>query len=144
MPGVCGISKKTFTRLVEEAFVNKLICDSSGYDEDKTLGICFKNMNVTKVDSVDSRGRLMFFASSPEDALFPVKQNEYDEYYYHKVKQGLENCCSDRLAVIQNAYDSHLYYLEYFIYKVHAFGRHRSPEPLPQKLSIDKIVNTNF
>lgn len=142
MFGTYAISKRAFTRLIEESFTNPEFCKEEG-NGDVELTRCLEHVNVIKVDGLDSNGRGQFFANSPESALFPEKFDKYDEFYYHKLKQG-EECCSDRLVAIQNAYGSQLYYLEYFIYKVHAFGRHRNREPLPKKLSLEEIVRNNF
>lgn len=144
MRGVYVISRRAFTRLVEDAFSDTKICAELGGDEDIDIASCFQRISVIKVDGSDSSGRGMFFKSNPETALFPEKTDNYDEFFWHKLKQGIDNCCSDRLISIQGVVDSHLYYMEYFIYKVHAFGRHRNPEPLPPKISLDDIIKNNY
>lgn len=143
MIGDFALSKRAFTRLLEDAFTNTEICAVKG-DDDKETAKCLEHVNVIKVDGIDEHGRGRFFANNPESALFPVKFDDYDKWYWNKLKQGIDNCCSDRLILIQNSYNTHLYYLEYFIYKVHAFGRHRNREPLPPKLSLEEIVKTNY
>lgn len=142
MLGAYALSMRAFTRLVEDSFTNSDICSEMG-SPDIEISKCLEHVNVIKVDGVDRDGRGQFFASSPESALFPEKFDQYDEYYWHKLKQG-EECCSDRLVLIQNSWGTHLYYLEYFIYKVHAFGRHRNREPLPKKLTLEEIVKNNI
>lgn len=143
MIGVYILSKRAFSRLIEHAFTNPDKCGVSGYG-DPEIAKCLEHINVIKVDGIDDAGRGRFFSDNPESALFPEKFNDYDKWYWNKLKQGLDHCCSDRLIVIQNFYNTHLYYLEYFIYKVHAFGRHRNREPLPQKLSLEDVVKNNF
>lgn len=142
MIGSYAISKRAFTRLLEDSFTNSEICSETG-NADMEISKCLEHVNVVKVDGIDRDGRGQFFANSPESALFPEKFDTYDQFYWHKLKQG-EECCSDRLVLLQNAYGTHLYYLEYFIYKVHAFGRHRNPEPLPKKFTLEEIVKNNF
>lgn len=142
MYGTYAISKRAFHRLIEDSFTNSDFCKETG-NADMEVSTCLERVNVIKVDGIDNNGRGQFFANSPESALFPEKFDKYDQYYWHKLKQG-EECCSDRLVVIQNAWGSHLYYLEYFIYKVHAFGRHRNREPLPKKFNLDEVIKTNF
>lgn len=143
MIGAYVMSKRAFTRLLEEAFTNAEICEKSG-EADKEISKCLEHINVIKVDGIDEQGRGRFFENNPESALFPEKFDEYDKWYWKKLHQGIDSCCSDRLILLQNYVNAHLYYLEYFIYKVHAFGRHRNREPLPAKLSLEEIVKKNF
>jgi glycoprotein-N-acetylgalactosamine 3-beta-galactosyltransferase len=145
MIGAYALSQRAFTRLIEKALTREEICSESGDDGDKELSKCLQHVNVLQIDALDDEGKGMFFSNSPEAILFPEKTDEnYDKWFWHKLTQGPNNCCSDRLIAIQNVYNSHLYYMEYFIYKVHAFGRHRLPEPLPQKKTLDEIVKENF
>lgn len=143
MIGDYALSKRAFTRLLEDAFTNTEICELTG-DDDKEVSKCLEHINVIKVDGVDSDGRGRFFRNNPESVLFPERFDDNDKYYWHKLKQGIDNCCSDRLIALQNFRDTHLYYLEYFIYKVHTFGRHRKREALPSKLSLEEIVRNNY
>jgi hypothetical protein len=144
MIGDYVLSKRAFTRLLEDAFTNSEICELTSNDDDKEVSKCLEHINIIKVDGVDHEGRGRFFRNNPESALFPEKFDDYDKWYWTKLKQGIENCCSDRLIALQNFHNAHLYYLEYFIYKVHTFGRHRKPEPLPRKLSLEEIVKNNY
>lgn len=144
MIGDYALSKRAFNRLLEDAFTNPDICEQKAPDEDKAVAECLEHVNVIKVDGVDEQGRGRFFRNSPESALFPTKYDNHDQWYWTKLKQGIENCCSDRLIALQNFRDTHLYYLEYFIYKVHTFGRQRLPEPLPQKFSLEEVVMNNY
>lgn len=98
-----------------------------------------------QIDGVDENGRGRFFQNTQlEGALYPERFDEYDKNYWHKLKQGIGNCCSDRLIAVQGYGNEHCYYMEYFIYKVHAFGRHRKPEPLPRRFTLDELVKNNF
>lgn len=137
------LSKRAFTRLIEDAFTNPQICELTNVNDDKQMATCLQHINVIKINGIDESGRGMFFQSNPESALFPEKYDEYDKWHWNKLKQGID-CCSDRLIIIQNCYTRYLYYLEYFIYKVHVFGRHRIFEPLPQKLTLDEIIKKNY
>lgn len=143
MVGNFALSRRAMTTLLDEAFNNKHICDERG-EVDKAVARCLSAVNVMKVDGIDSSGRGQFFINNPESALFPEKFDNYDAWYWHKLKQGIDNCCSDRLVALNNNMGTHLYYLEYFIYKVHAFGRHRKREPLPKKLLLHDIVRHNY
>ncbi|CRK99852.1 CLUMA_CG013155, isoform A [Clunio marinus] len=141
MIGDYVMSKRSFVKLLEDAFTNPALCGRSG-NADKGIANCLSRINTIKIDGVDELGRGRFFESSPENALFPEKFNEYDNWYWHKLKQG-EDCCSDRLIAVQGFSDLNLYYMEYFIYKVHVFGRHRNPEPLPRKFFLEEVVKEN-
>jgi hypothetical protein len=140
MIGTYALSKRAFVRLIENGFTNFEICANSSADGDKELSKCLQHLNVIQVDALDDEGKATFFRNNPESSLFPEKQDDYDRYYWHKFQQGKDKCCSDRLITIQGCWNTYLYYLEYFIYKVHAFGRHRLPEPLPRKKSLEDIV----
>lgn len=144
MPGVWVLSKGAFTKLIGNAFKNEEICDLKGGTDDQQIAKCLEHINVIKVDGIDRYGKGMFFRNNPEAHLFPEKYDDSDKWYWHKFQQGLENCCSDRLISVQNFHNVHLYYMEYYVYKVHAFGRHRNPEPLPDKLSLEEIIRRNY
>lgn len=144
MIGVYAISKRAFTRFIEKGLVNPEICENSLSNDDKALSKCLQRLNVLQIDSVDDEGKGMFFRENPENSLFPERYSDYDKWYWTKLKQGPNNCCSDRLIAIQNVFNTHLYYFEYFIYKVHAFGRHRLPEPLPRKKNLEELIKERF
>lgn len=143
MNGAYALSKNAFTRLYEKGLTNPEICDVNATNDDQTISKCLQRLNVLQIDGIDDDGRGMFFRDNPEAALFPERQSEYDKFYWHKLTQG-PKCCSDRLTAIQGVYGTHLYYFEYFIYKVHAFGRHRLPEPLPKKKTLENIIKEKF
>jgi glycoprotein-N-acetylgalactosamine 3-beta-galactosyltransferase len=145
MVGTYAISKRAFTRLIQKGFTNNEICETNGGDGDKEISKCLQHLNVLQIDALDDEGKGMFFQNNLESALFPEKIDaNYDQWWWHKLKQGSPNCCSDRLIAMQNIWNTHLYYMEYFIYKVHAFGRHRLPEPLPRKKTLEEIVREKF
>lgn len=137
-----ALTKRAFIRLLEHGFTNSEICAIKGNDE-LEIANCLEHVNVIKVDAIDGDGRGRFFRNSPESGLFPDKFDDYDKWYRFKFKQGIDNCCSDRLILIQKCDNFHLYYYEYYIYKVRVFGRQRNREPLPEKRSIEDIVLNN-
>lgn len=141
MVGTYVLSKRAFVRLLENAFSNSEICSKTAINVDAELAKCSQHVNILKIDGIDDRGKGMFFYEKPDNSLFPVKLNpSFDKYYWHKLKQGIENCCSDRLIAIHNYRDIYLYYLEYYIYKVKTFGRHRNREELPAKKTLEEVV----
>lgn len=141
MIGNYALSKGAFAKLVEEGFTNPEICQQNG-NPDKEMARCLEHLNVIKHDGRDKEGKGRFFYNNPESFLFPEKYNENDKWYWNKLKQGEENCCSDRLIAIQNIGSNDLYYWEYFIYKVRVFGMKRNYERLPQKLSLENMFST--
>lgn len=144
MSGSYAISKISFTRLLENAFSNAELCETTSYDEDKAIAKCFQRINTMLVDGIDDDGKGRFFGiNHPESALYPQKLDQYDVNYWTKLKQGIGNCCSDRLIAVQGYGNEHCYFLEYFIYKVHAFGRHRKREPLPKKFTLEEVAAKN-
>lgn len=141
MKGTQAMSKNALLRLIENGTTNPDICNPNGSDMDKELSKCLENLNTVKINGIDSNGRGMFFSFRPDDFLFPTKEKaDIDKGFFHKLSQGIENCCSDRVISIENIHATHLYYMEYFIHKVHVFGRHKIPEALPQKYSAKEIL----
>lgn len=139
MLGIFILSKRAFTRLLEDSFTNPDFSDVKGNDDVEVMR-CLEHINVIKIDGFDRDGRGMIFKWGPERHLFPERYDDNDQRYVHKFKQGAENCCSDRLIATQNVYATDLYYMEYFIYKVHAFGLCRKPETLPERFSLEEVI----
>ena len=127
--------------MLENAFTNNAVCDPNDEGNgDLPMDGCLKHVNVLQIDSIDINGRGQFFKEGLLTVLFPVHENDDDQYFWHKFKQGAENCCSDKLVSIQGHGYLHVLYLEYFIYKVHAFGVKRIPEPLPSKIKLEDFI----
>lgn len=145
MIGTYVLSKKAFTRFVEHSMTNKDFCVLSGNSIDIDFSHCLNHIDVIKVDGLDDDKKGMFFQSKPEYSLFPTKYDQnFDKFYLHKLKQGFDNCCSDRIISIHNFRDKSLYYLEYYIYKVRMFGRHRLREELPRQKKLTEIINKYY
>ena len=146
MIGSYAISKRAFTRLIEEAFTNHEICEVEGDNEDVLLSQCMEHVNVIKVDGLDDQGRAQFLEHSAESAMIPQREDEdeYDKWFWHKLKQGVDDCCSDQLVAIRCDDAEHLYYYEYFIYKVKIFGHLRNPLPIPNKVLFDDLIKKKY
>lgn len=144
MIGVYAVSKRAFTRLIENAFRNKDICHEITKTDDIDMAKCFQHLNVLLIDGLDEDGRGLFFANNMEKTLFPLKVDDYDKFYWHKFEQGIDKSVSDQLIAIQGLSGTHLYYMEYYMYKVRVFGMQRKMKPLPKKLTLDKIVMNKF
>lgn len=147
--GVYAISREAFRRLNEKAISDPEICFEVTRKADVDMAKCFHRVNVIQVDSLDDKGRAMFFANDPRNALFPTKGKEsrnedYDKFYWQKLEQGIDKCCSDQLIVIQGLSDTRLYYMEYYLYKVRVFGMQRHMRPLPEKLTLEQVVKKEF
>jgi hypothetical protein len=142
MEGVYALSKESLSRVIEKGFGNSLKCPFvTGVPADYEFSHCLHTLNIVLEDAIDSYGRSLFFHEHPENLLFPDEEvNGTDvSNYWHKMEKG-PNCCSDRLTAITNIWNLQLYNLEYYIYKVHAFGRHRLPEPLPRKKTLEEVL----
>lgn len=145
MIGTYVLSKNAITRLVEHAFNAKDSCPLTGGSMDIDLGHCLNHVDVIKIDGFDDERKGMFFHNKPEYNLFPTRFDEnFDKNYLHKFKQGIDNCCSDRLIAIHNFRDKYLYYLEFYIYKVKTFGRRRNREELPRQKTLEEIVKNEM
>lgn len=141
MVGSYVLSKSAFIRLIENGFSNPTRCSQTGSNTDMEISKCAEHLNIIKIDGIDDDGKGMFFQEKPELSLFPTRLNPtFDQYYWHKLKQGIDYCCSDRVIAIHHFRDKYLYYLEYYIYKVKTFGRHRNREELPRKKTLEEIV----
>lgn len=144
MSGVYAISRRAFTQLIETAFRNPEICKEFTDSEDVNMAKCLQRINVLQIDALDKEGRAMFFANNPQSALFPIKDDDYDQWYWHKLKQGIGHCCSDQLIVVGDLWTSRFYYMEYYMYKVKVFGMKRKIKPLPKKLTLEEVVQRNY
>lgn len=143
MIGVYALSRNAFIRFIEQALTNEEICSTNGND-DIEMSNCLKRINVVNIDGIDHEGKGLFFRDKPENFLFPEKGNVEDKWYWHKLRQGIDNCCSNRLIVLQGFYNTEFLYLEYFIYKVRLFGKHRVQEELPEKVKLERVFTNNL
>lgn len=75
------LSRESLRRLVEVGFTRPDLCTTKNVEnEDIELGICMENINVTAIDSRDSRNRGTFMPFNPEHHLkSPV---DFPEYWY--------------------------------------------------------------
>jgi hypothetical protein len=145
MFGIYKLSKRTFSRMIEKSFTNPEFCPKTG-NQDQELAECLEHVNVIKVDGIGRDGRGQFFPNSPDNFLFPIQTDgDYDKWQWHKLKQGAEHCCSNRLIAIQNVGEFSFYYFEYFIYKAYVFGQQqRTRDFLPPKLMLEDFVENIF
>jgi hypothetical protein len=139
---VFALSKEAVSRVVERGLGNDKKCPFSETPlTDAIFSRCIHSLNIILEDAVDGEGRTMFFLVHPENLLLPDKNLDFSNSW-HLIKPG-PNCCSDRLTAVVNIWNGQLYDMEYYIYKVHAFGRHRISEPLPRKKHLTDVLR-NF
>lgn len=74
------LSRESIIRMVEVGFTNPDLCSTNDVEnEDIEIGRCMENINVTAIDSRDSRNRGTFMPFNPHDHLQPP---DYPEYWY--------------------------------------------------------------
>ncbi|XP_057381630.1 glycoprotein-N-acetylgalactosamine 3-beta-galactosyltransferase 1-like [Daphnia carinata] len=133
------LSKEATRRFVEEGYFNALACrhDHEGA-EDAEMGKCMQNLNVSAMDTRDSKGRGRFFPFVPEQHYFAGKITPSYWYWnniYYAPTQGRE-CCSDTAISFHYVNPQQMYIYDYFLYQLRPFGmkadrRPSIPEPPP-------------
>lgn len=139
MIGSYVLTKATLIRFVEEGLSNPSLCDPGPEGaSDIMIAECMKNLNVLIYDINKDTGR--YFYETPEVSLFPIHEGQSDKWYWHKLKQGIDHCCSDYPIFFRHYWYVHFLYLDYLIYKVHAFGIVKNAEVLPPKLDLEYVI----
>uniref|UniRef100_A0A914NXT4 N-acetylgalactosaminide beta-1,3-galactosyltransferase n=1 Tax=Panagrolaimus davidi TaxID=227884 RepID=A0A914NXT4_9BILA len=93
MSGGAGVilTKSALKKLVEN-FDNSNICpQKSDENDDLSLGICAKNLNITFVDTRDNLGRHRMLPWSPTSHFINGLDKEQFKYLYYPYYQNLEN-----------------------------------------------------
>ncbi|EFX84206.1 hypothetical protein DAPPUDRAFT_315134 [Daphnia pulex] len=133
------LSKEATRRFVKDGYYNALICrhDHQGA-EDLEMGKCMENLNVSTMDTRDSKGRGRFFPFSPELHYFPNEIPQDSWYWrniYYSTNKG-SDCCSDSAISFHYVSARQMRILDYLIYQLRPFGipadgRPAMPDPPP-------------
>ncbi|KAF7637775.1 hypothetical protein Mgra_00002749 [Meloidogyne graminicola] len=70
------LSKASLRKFVEIGLRNNKICDSKEIYEDLEIGSCMRKLNISVIDSRDSKGKHRFIPLSPDNSL--IKLNKED------------------------------------------------------------------
>ncbi|XP_046455009.1 glycoprotein-N-acetylgalactosamine 3-beta-galactosyltransferase 1-like [Daphnia pulex] len=134
-----ALSKEATRRFVEEGYFNALKCrhDHEGA-EDAEMGKCMENLNVSTMDTRDSKGRGRFFPFVPEQHYFPGKITPTYWYWnniYYPPTKG-KDCCSDSAISFHYVNPQLMHIFDYLIYQLRPYGmpadqRPATPEPPP-------------
>ncbi|XP_046454590.1 glycoprotein-N-acetylgalactosamine 3-beta-galactosyltransferase 1-like isoform X2 [Daphnia pulex] len=134
------LSKEATRRFVKDGYYNAIICrhDHQGA-EDLEMGKCMENLNVSTMDTRDSKGRGRFFPFSPDLHYFPNEIPQDSWYwrniYYPPPTKG-SDCCSDSAISFHYVSARQMRILDYLIYQLRPFGipadgRPAMPDPPP-------------
>ncbi|XP_046656575.1 glycoprotein-N-acetylgalactosamine 3-beta-galactosyltransferase 1-like isoform X2 [Daphnia pulicaria] len=132
------LSKEATRRFVKEGYFNALICrhDHQGA-EDAEMGKCMENLNVSTMDTRDSKGRGRFFPFVPDSVYFPGKITTNYWYWkniYYPPTKG-RDCCSDSTISFHYVNVKMMRMLDFFFYHIRPFGiddqRPATPGPPP-------------
>ncbi|KAI9553079.1 hypothetical protein GHT06_020970 [Daphnia sinensis] len=132
-----ALSKEATKRFVENSYFNPLLCrrDPEGA-EDVELGKCMQNLNVSAMDTRDSKGRGRFFPFQPDRFYFSRKITDYWYWksIYYPPMMG-PDCCSDSTISFHYIDPKMMRLLDFFFYRIRPFGivdqRPATPEPPP-------------
>ena len=119
------LSKESLRKLVQESFPNKNKCQDGNKGNnsgDIELHNCIESVGIKQIDTRDEKQRGRIFQEDVEISLFPTHERNDDLYYWFKLKQGIESCCSDKPISFHGLKQSKLYLYDYLINTVRAFG----------------------
>ena len=116
-------SKETLKRFIR-VMRDPSKCKLKSAAEDKEVGVCLSAVDVHPSDTRDELGRETFHPLAPDSHLIPgaiSKDNWMHKYNKWQVFSG-PNCCSDHSIAFHYITPKRMYSLNYFIYKLHAYG----------------------
>lgn len=123
--GLLILSKESLRRLVQESFPDKQKCGDGikgRGNGDLELHKCLKSVSIKQIDTRDENLRGRIFQADVEISLFPTHERNDDQWYWFKLKQGIDSCCSDTPISFHGLKQNKLYLYEYLINIVRTFG----------------------
>nr|CAD2200555.1 unnamed protein product [Meloidogyne enterolobii] len=92
------LSRAALRKFVEIGLHGDKLCDSKEIYEDLEIGSCMRKLNISLIDSRDSKGKHRFIPVSPDNSLIKLPDDDYynwvQSYSKFPYKSG-PNCCSD-------------------------------------------------
>ncbi|XP_047476336.1 glycoprotein-N-acetylgalactosamine 3-beta-galactosyltransferase 1-like isoform X5 [Penaeus chinensis] len=131
------LSREATRKLVEEAMSNKTKCKAGEQGlEDVELAACLLKVGVLIGDSRDSLGRGRFFPLGPDIHIMGQTPKWYKKYAFYKPHLGLQGCSETAIA-FHRVPPEHMYWYDFLLYYVRAYGV-KHEQPFPPQLPPDR------
>lgn len=134
------ISRAALKKFVTEALTDKNKCHQ-GDDgrEDLLISRCMNNVGAYPGDARDKFQRETFFPSRPDVHLFSTSNSWYFKHLYYSNDEGLD-CCSNYTISFHSLQPPMMYWLDYLVFNVRAYGVRHVYDPLPQAKNFTIVV----
>ncbi|KAL5277677.1 C1GALT1.2 family protein [Megaselia abdita] len=129
------LSKEALKRLVTIGIPSRKYCTQSEEGaEDKEIGRCLQNLNVTAIDTRDRNGKGRMFPLAPGKHLSKMSHSDswYSRNSRYPFKVG-KNCCSSRTISFHYVTPEAMHIMDFLIYELNPFGFKHDEDHLPVK-----------